>query len=179
MGTLNEQVPPGGRNELESLAGAAASADAARDQVENPELPGAVQDEPAGGPDYAQGGAMVTDMVVGMIVGFEPACAEYWPDETKAQVATAAAAVMEKYQITMDSLPVEFMLLALAGPPLYQCSKLIAMKMNNPPASSTQGKAADPGNGSAAQAAASAALVVHGQESGTVMHSAEMMKLQT
>jgi hypothetical protein len=171
---LNEEKKPAGNVALDQLEHIAGAADANAETAANPPAPG---EQVPGAPDYKKSGAVITDMVVGMIVGYEPKCAQFWPDETRARVADAAAAVMEKYQMTLDAFPPELTLLMLAGPPLYQCSKLIAESMNNP-RPQANAAAATSAPGAAVPAGSGAALVVHGQESGTASHSQAMMDLK-
>lgn len=155
--TKPEATPPNAA--LDQLEGLAAQTDGAAAIVENPALDPAAA--PAG-PDYATEAAALTDMVVAMIVGYEPKCAQFWPDERKAGVAAAAAAVMEKYNFTMGAIPPEITLLVMAGPPLYQCSRMIAEGMNK----------------TAAKPVASVQTDAGAPDPATVTHSADMMQLE-
>jgi hypothetical protein len=156
---------------LDQLTSVAAAADQAAVTVENP---GAAADPAAlvsAGQDYATEANALVDMVVAMIVGYEPKCAQYWPVERKSGVVAAAVPVMEKYNFSLGKIPPEITLLIMAGPPLYQCSKLIAEGMKSQTAK--QAVALQ----SVAVKDGATAMVMPGQETGTAQHSEAMLNL--
>lgn len=85
----------------------------------------AIADQPAP-VDYASEAAMTVDTIGALIVGYCPATAELWGTDKKAAVSQALAPVYEKYGFTMGGMPCELVLIVVAGPLLYQSSKLIA-----------------------------------------------------
>ena len=155
----------------------AAAADLQAAAASNPGA--AAEPGESAGPDYAAGAAALVDMVVAMIVGYEPRCAQFWPEERKLGVAAAAAPVMEKYNFTLDKIPPEFTLLILAGPPLYQCSKLIAETMNNPQPGKAASAIGAGAPGVKPDTLSGQEMLVPGKESGTATHSQAMMELST
>ena len=116
------------QSDLAALAGVAASADAIGAPDPIPGAPGEIS-EVSQAINYATEAAQSVDMFAALVTGYAPACVQIWTDHTKAAIAAALAPVLEKYQMTLGGLPVEIALLIVAGPPLYQSSKLIAAKI--------------------------------------------------
>lgn len=115
---------------LAGLAVLAANADGDAHAIDNPApaaQPGA-ELVPAG-PDYMGEAAGAVDMFSALVCGWAPAAGDIWTDKTKARVAGALAPVMEKYGFTFGSMPPEVTLLIIAGPPLWQSSRLIAAQI--------------------------------------------------
>ncbi len=106
---------------------AAADAEALPPQPAAPELDATGQPLPAPA-DFNTEAAAAVDMFAALVVGYCPDAAEIWNDGTKTRVAMALAPVMEKYGVTFGNLPPELLLLVMAGPPLFQSAKLIAVK---------------------------------------------------
>jgi hypothetical protein len=77
--------------------------------------------------DFNAEASETTNFIAGMICAYCPACESTWNAETKSRVAYVLAPVLEKYGVSIGSLPPEIMLLIVAGPPLYQSSRLIAL----------------------------------------------------
>lgn len=130
--------------ELDQLHGLAIAADAeALPPV--PETPALGEDgQPLPPPpDFATEAAGAVDMFGALVVGYCPKAESIWTPETKGRIAGALAPVMEKYGVTFGSLPPEIMLLVVAGPPLWQSSRLLAEQINadREKASQAQGKA--------------------------------------
>lgn len=158
--------PPAQNAELDQLTTSIAATDAAASGAANTAMPSAPA---APAINYAHEAEAMTEMLAALITGYEPRTIAIWDKERKACVAAAVAPVMEKYNFTVGAIPPEIILIVVAGPPLYQSSKIIAEGMK--PRQLTQ-----PQQGASA---ASDALVVQGQESGTVTHSEAMMQLST
>lgn len=81
-------------------------------------------------PDFSTEAAGAVDMFSALVVGYCPKAESIWTPETKGRIAGALAPVMEKYGVTFGSLPPEVMLLIVAGPPLWQSSRLLAEQIN-------------------------------------------------
>ncbi len=87
-----------------------------------------IADQPAP-TDYATEAAGTVDMLAALIGGYcAPAGALFTPEKKQA-VAMAMAPVMEKYGFSLGALPCELTLIVVAGPLLYQASKLVAKQM--------------------------------------------------
>lgn len=114
--------------ELDQLATIAAEADAATapPPVVDPNAP-----PPPPPVDYLREAGQAIETFTALVVGYAPATSEVWTDAAKARVTAALVPVMEKYAMTFGNLPPELMLLIVAGPPLYQSSKLIAAQMKS------------------------------------------------
>ena len=80
--------------------------------------------------DHAAEARGLVDMLGALITGYSPACGPLWNADTKARIAEAAAPVMVKYNFSMGGMPPELVLLIVAGPVLYQSSKIVAHQMN-------------------------------------------------
>ena len=73
------------------------------------------------------GGAV--DTFAALAVGYAPAAADLWDAVAKDRIKAALAPVMEKYNFSLGALPPELTLLIVAGPVLYQTSKIIGAQM--------------------------------------------------
>lgn len=113
-------------NDLDHLDGLAASVDAEH----NGTLPSGelIADQPAP-VDYATEAAATVDTFAALVGGYCPAAGELWDTTKKQAVAMALAPVMEKYNFTLGALPPELTLIIVAGPLLYQTSKVVAGQM--------------------------------------------------
>ena len=137
-------------NDLDQLDAVAAAADEGAGAVDNPAAPGEQQAAPAG-PDYAGQATMGLDLFTSMLAGYAPATAEVFTPECKGRIVAAAVPVMEKYGFTFEKVPPELVLLAVAGPPMYQASRLVATRMEREKAAKAPPKPA-PGIERAVQA---------------------------
>lgn len=113
--------------ELEALAGACAQADAVAIPVPPPVDENGQPLPPP--PDYATEAAGAVDFFAAMATGYCPKAEPIWSPACKGRVAAALVPVFEKYNFTMGGMPPEFALLLVAGPPLYQTSRLIAAQI--------------------------------------------------
>lgn len=122
-GTTSTGTP---KSELDTLDALAAQVDAEHAGA----MPDGtlIADQPAP-VDYAREAAGTVDTIAALIGGYCPPAGELWTDQKKAQVSQALAPVMEKYGFTLGALPPEVTLIVIAGPVLYQSSKLIAADM--------------------------------------------------
>ncbi len=112
-------------DDFEQLAGRAVEVDAASEQMMAPIEGSAIA--PTEPPvEYYRESQGAVDFFAAMIVGYCPSCADVWDTGTKERVSAALAPVMEKYGVTLGALPPELTLLIVAGPPLYQSSRLVA-----------------------------------------------------
>lgn len=115
-------------NDLDQLDHVAAAADEGAAMADNP---GAEQEAQAlqAGPDY-QGQALAgLDLFCGMVAGYAPETATVFDTATKGRIAAAAVPVMEKYGFTFEKIPPELVLLAVAGPPVYQAARMVATRI--------------------------------------------------
>ena len=126
MKTNNDTSANAINTPLDGLAGAAAQADAEHLGA----LPdGAlIADQPAP-VDYATEAAGGVDMFAAMVGGYCQPAGELFTDEKKKSIVSAMVPVMQKYDFTFGALPCELVLIATAGPVLYQASKLVAKQM--------------------------------------------------
>jgi hypothetical protein len=116
-------------DELDNLAGLAAAADmgaAALDPVDpnvqaEPEAPAA--------PDYMTEAQGTVAMFAALVVGYCPKAEPLWGPDVQGRIASALAPVMEKYGFSLGGMPPELTLVIVAGPVLYQSSKLVAAQM--------------------------------------------------
>lgn len=118
-------------DELDQLHGLAVAADAEAipPQPEAPALDAAGQPLPPA-PDFNQEATGAVDMFAALVVGWCPKAETIWTPETKGRISGALAPVMEKYGFTFGAAPPELMLLIMAGPPLWQSSRLVADQIN-------------------------------------------------
>ena len=79
--------------------------------------------------DYKAKAQEAVDMFAGFLTGFAPATEAIWTDIAKTRVVNALAPVMEKYKVDFEALPCEVNLIIVAGPMLWQSSKLVALQM--------------------------------------------------
>jgi len=71
----------------------------------------------------------MVDMFAAMAVGYAPKADSVWTEQAKARTAMALAPVMEKYAFSFGAMPPELTLIIVAGPLLWQTSKLVAAQM--------------------------------------------------
>lgn len=130
-------------DDLNALAAAAAETDAAAIPAPpvDPNAPAPEAAPPA--PDFALEARGAVDTFAALVTGYAPAAAKIWDEATKARICAALAPVMEKYGFTFGAMPPELTLIIVAGPPLFQTSKLIAGQMRQAK-TDTADKAADP-----------------------------------
>ena len=86
-----------------------------------------VQPEPT---NYGTEAAGVVDMFTAMLTGFAPKTADIWTDAAKQRTALALAPVMEKYGFSFGTMPPELTLAIVAGPLLWQSSRVVAAQIN-------------------------------------------------
>lgn len=116
-------------NELNQLHGLALEADALALPPAPPPVGEDGQPLPPP-PDFVTEAAGAVDMFSALVVGYCPTAETIWTVETKGRIAAALAPVMEKYGVTFGTLPPEITLIFVAGPPLWQSSKLVAQQIN-------------------------------------------------
>lgn len=80
--------------------------------------------------DYQHEAAAAVDLFAAMAVGYAPKCATVWTDAAKGRTAAALAPVMEKYGFSFGGMPPEITLLVVAGPLLWQSSRIVAAQIN-------------------------------------------------
>lgn len=138
-------------NDLDQLEAVAAAADEGAGAIDNPAAPGekATVDT---GPDYAGQAAAGLDLFTSMVAGYAPETAAVFTPECKGRIVAAAVPVMEKYGFTFEKVPPEIVLLAVAGPPVYQAARMVATRMERDRAPKAQAKPAPTGIEKAAQA---------------------------
>jgi hypothetical protein len=81
------------------------------------------------GPDYMTEARGTVDMFTAMMVGYAPKCESVWTEPAKARTAAALAPVMEKYGFNFGAMPPELTLIIVAGPLLWQSSRIVAAQM--------------------------------------------------
>jgi hypothetical protein len=79
--------------------------------------------------DFAGEARAAVDTFAALAVGYAPAAGDLWDDAAKSRIAAALGPVMEKYGFSLGALPPELTLIIVAGPVLYQTSKIIAAQM--------------------------------------------------
>lgn len=87
-----------------------------------------IADQPAP-TDYQTEAAGTVDMVAAMIGGYCAPAGALFTDDKKRAVVGALVPVMVKYQFSLGALPCELTLIIVAGPLMYQASKLVAAQM--------------------------------------------------
>lgn len=112
-------------NELDQLDHIAAAADEGAAIADNGGQPVPVET----GPDFGQEAAGMVEMVTGLLVGYAPGTAAIWTPEAKQRTAAALVPVMEKYGFSFGALPPEITLLVVAGPLLWQSSRVVAAQI--------------------------------------------------
>jgi len=123
MADTQTAAPAGPLDHLDELA-ATVDADATG-TLPNGEL---IADQPAP-VDYATEAAASVDMFAALVGGYCAPAGALFTDDKKKSIAGALAPVLEKYGFTFGALPPEITLLIVAGPVLYQSSKLVAAQM--------------------------------------------------
>lgn len=99
-----------------------------------------ITDQPAP-TDYQTEAAGTVDMIAAMIGGYCAPAGDLFTDDKKRAVVGALVPVMVKYQFSLGALPCELTLIIVAGPLMYQASKLVANQMRQEQA---QAQAAKP-----------------------------------
>lgn len=135
----------------EMMAIAAAADEGTQDTPQG--VPQDTPQEPAA-PDYDTEARGAVDMFAALVVGYAPAAESVWTEPAKARTAAALAPVMEKYGFSFGSLPPELTLMIVAGPLLWQSSRLVAAQMA---AERAKAKAAKPAKVQAAKEGADTA----------------------
>lgn len=118
-------------NDLDQLDNVALAADAGAAAADGMPAPGAEEMAAQAGPDYATQAAAGLDLFTGMVAGYAPETAQVFTPECKGRIVAAAVPVMEKYQFTFEKVPPELVLLAVAGPPVYQAARMVATRLEN------------------------------------------------
>lgn len=111
--------------ELDQLEGMAAMADGQATEAGIATGGVAIATEPEG-PNYAMESAKAVDMFGALVCGYAPAAGAVWTPEKKALMAGALAPCLEKWGVTMETLPPELILAIIAGPVLWQSARCIA-----------------------------------------------------
>lgn len=118
-------------SELDQLDNVAMAADAGAAAADGMTAQGAEDMAAQAGPDYAAQAAAGLDLFTGMVAGYAPETAQVFTPECKGRIVAAAVPVMEKYQFTFEKVPPELVLLAVAGPPVYQAARMVATRLEN------------------------------------------------
>lgn len=118
-------------DDLENLTHMAAQADAGATEIDaaarGPEKDADGNEiVPAAPTDFQREAAGAVDMFAALVVGFAPKAEPIWTAEAKARTAAALAPVLEKYGFTFGNMPPEVTLAIVAGPLLWQSSKIVA-----------------------------------------------------
>lgn len=79
--------------------------------------------------DYLNEAGAAVAVFAALAVGYAPAAARLWDEAAKHRIAAALAPVMAKYNFSLGAMPPEITLLIVAGPVLYQTSRIIASEM--------------------------------------------------
>lgn len=122
-------------NDLDQLTHLADQADAGAIEIDaaarGPELDGEGNPVVVAPPtDYQREAAGCVDMFAALVVGFAPKAAPIWSPEAKERTAMALAPVLEKYGFTFGNMPPELTLAIVAGPLLWQTSRVVAEQIN-------------------------------------------------
>lgn len=116
--------------DLDNLDHLATQADAGAIAIDTPQgAEGEGGELVAQGPDYMIEARGTVDMFTAMMVGYAPKCESVWTEPAKARTAAALAPVMEKYGFNFGSMPPELTLIIVAGPLLWQSSRIVAAQM--------------------------------------------------
>lgn len=116
--------------DLDNLDHIATQADAGAISMDTPQAAEGQGGELAPqGPDYFIEARGTVDMFTAMIVGYAPKCESVWTEPAKARTAAALAPVMEKYGFNFGAMPPELTLIIVAGPLLWQSSRIVAAQM--------------------------------------------------
>jgi len=121
--------------DLDQLAHMATQADSGAAEIDalarGPELDENGQPVPVElTPDYNHEATAAVDLFAALAVGYAPKCASVWTDAAKERTAQALAPVLEKYGFSFGGLPPEVTLLVVAGPLLWQSSRIVAAQIN-------------------------------------------------
>lgn len=100
-----------------------------------------IADQPAP-TDYQTEAARTVDMIAAMIGGYCAPAGDLFTDDKKRAVVGALVPVMVKYQFSLGALPCELTLIIVAGPLMYQASKLVANQMRQEQAKAQASKPA-------------------------------------
>lgn len=122
-------------SDLDNLDHLAATADTGANEVDalarGPELDENGQPVvPAQPVNYGTEAAGVVDMFTAMLTGFAPKTSDIWTPAAKERTAMALAPVMEKYGFSFGAMPPELTLAIVAGPLLWQSSRIVAAQIN-------------------------------------------------
>lgn len=122
-------------SDLDALTHMATMADAGASEIDaaarGPELDAEGNEIlPAAPTDFQREAAGAVDMFAAMVVGFAPKAAPIWSAEAKERTAQALAPVLEKYGFSFGAMPPELTLAIVAGPLLWQSSRVVAEQIN-------------------------------------------------
>ena len=127
-------------NDLDNLDALAAQADEGTQAIDNPVDPNAPPPPPP--TDYGREASGAVELFAGLVVGYAPKAAGTWNPEAKQRTAAALAPVLEKYGFTFGGMPPEIILALVAGPLLWQSSRVVAAQMEEERAKSAQAEKA-------------------------------------
>lgn len=117
--------------DLNNLQGLAAQADAEAIALDTPaEGQGAEVQAGPQAPDYQIEASGAVDTFAAFVVGFAPKAESLWTDKAKARTAAALAPVLEKYNFSFGVLPPEVTFILVAGPLLWQTSRVVAAQID-------------------------------------------------
>lgn len=122
-------------SDLDNLTHMATLADAGATEIDaaarGPELDENGQPiVPAAPTDFQTEAAGAVDMFTALLVGFAPKTEGIWTAQAKERTAQALAPVLEKYGFSFGNMPPELTLAIVAGPLLWQSSRLVAEQIN-------------------------------------------------
>lgn len=143
--------------DLNNLQGLAAQADAEAIALDTPaEGPGAEVQAGPQAPDYQIEARGAVDLFSAMVVGYAPKAESVWTEPAKARTAAALAPVLEKYGFTFGALPCELTFVIVAGPLLWQSSRIVAAQMAEEKAKAKKEEKPEGGEGGMASTVANA-----------------------
>lgn len=116
-------------SDLDQLDHIAATADAGAISMDTPPNAEGEGEAIAQAPDYFTEARGTVDMFAAMVVGYAPKAESVWTEQAKTRTAAALAPVMEKYGFSFGALPPELTLMIVAGPLLWQSSRIVAAQM--------------------------------------------------
>jgi hypothetical protein len=121
-------------SDLDNLDYMAAQADSGAEAIDalarGPELDSNGQPiQPPSPTDYHTEAAGMVDVFAALLVGYAPQTESIWTGQAKTRTAQALAPVLEKYGVTLGGMPPELTLLIVAGPLLWQSSRVVAAQM--------------------------------------------------
>jgi hypothetical protein len=96
----------------------------------------ATQSIPSG--SFQDDASMCVDVFVESAIAYCPKVEPLWPADKRRNVAVALGRVFEKYNFSFARFGPEIALVAIAGPVLWQTSKVIAQQMNEQAAVAVQ-----------------------------------------